>query len=133
AAPTTPARATPCASRSATSAPSSRPTPRSGRINGYRDYVIVGLAAGFTTWACTFVVRRLAVRFSIIVIPDDRRVHERPTPTVGGAAMYLGLLVAIVVASQLPGLSPLFRGSPEPIGLVLGASVIFAVGMADDL
>ncbi|MDA8046510.1 MAG: MraY family glycosyltransferase [Actinomycetota bacterium] len=81
----------------------------------------------------TFAVRRLAVRFSIIVLPDDRRVHERPTPTVGGAAMYLGLLAAMVVASQLNGLSGLFRGSSDPLGLVLGASMIFAVGMVDDL
>ena len=74
------------------------------RINGYRDYVIVGLVAAVATWSCTFVVRRLAVRFSIIVLPDDRRVHDRATPTLGGAAMYLGLLIAIVVASQLSGL-----------------------------
>jgi UDP-GlcNAc:undecaprenyl-phosphate GlcNAc-1-phosphate transferase len=95
--------------------------------------VIVGLVAAVATWACTFVVRRLAIRFSIIVVPDDRRVHERPTPTAGGAAMYLGLLIAMVVASQLHSLRPLFRGSSDPIGLVLAASVIFAVGMADDL
>jgi UDP-GlcNAc:undecaprenyl-phosphate GlcNAc-1-phosphate transferase len=95
--------------------------------------VIVGLSAAFATWVCTFVVRYLARRFSIIVIPDDRRVHERPTPTVGGAAMYVGLLVAMVVASQLPGLSTLFRGSSDPIGLVLAASVIFTIGMVDDL
>jgi UDP-GlcNAc:undecaprenyl-phosphate GlcNAc-1-phosphate transferase len=95
--------------------------------------VTVGLVAAVVTWAATFVVRRLAVRFSIIVIPDDRRVHERPTPTVGGAAMYLGLLVAMVVASQLGGLKTLFRGSSDPIGLVLGASVIFTIGMVDDL
>ena len=124
--------APPCAKRSASCVPSSRRTRSSVgalRINGYRDYVIVGLVAAVATWACTFVVRRLAVRFSIIVVPDDRRVHERPTPTVGGAAMYLGLLVAMVVASQLHGLSPLFRGSSDPIGLVLAASVIFTVGM----
>ena len=66
-------------------------------------------------------------------MPDDRRVHEQPTPTVGGSAMYLGLLVAMVVASQLHSLSSLFRGSSDPIGLVLAASVIFAVGMLDDL
>jgi UDP-GlcNAc:undecaprenyl-phosphate GlcNAc-1-phosphate transferase len=73
------------------------------------------------------------VRFSIIVLPDDRRVHERPTPTVGGAAMFVGLLAAMIVASQLPGLASLFRGSSDPLGLVLGASMIFAVGMVDDL
>jgi UDP-GlcNAc:undecaprenyl-phosphate GlcNAc-1-phosphate transferase len=55
------------------------------------------------TLLATFVVRRLAVRFSIIVVPDDRRVHEDPTPTVGGAAMFVGLLAAMAVASQLAG------------------------------
>jgi UDP-GlcNAc:undecaprenyl-phosphate GlcNAc-1-phosphate transferase len=95
--------------------------------------VIIGLVAAVTTFACTFVVRRLANRFSIIVLPDARRVHERPTPTVGGAAMFLGFLAAMVVASQLHSLSPLFRGSSDPIGLVLAASVIFTVGMVDDL
>lgn len=73
------------------------------------------------------------MRFSIIVAPDDRRVHERPTPTVGGAGMFVGLLVAMAVASQLPGLHPIFRGNSEPLGLVLGAAVIFGVGLIDDL
>jgi UDP-GlcNAc:undecaprenyl-phosphate GlcNAc-1-phosphate transferase len=94
---------------------------------------VVAAVAAVVTWMGTFVVRRLAVRFSIIVLPDERRVHERPTPTVGGAAMYLGLLAAMIVASQLPGLSGLFRGSSDPLGLVLGASMIFAVGMVDDV
>ncbi len=79
------------------------------------------------------MARVLAVRFSIIVLPDERRVHERPTPTLGGSAMYLGLLASVVVASQIPGLKMLFRGSSDPIGLVLAASIIFAVGMVDDL
>jgi UDP-GlcNAc:undecaprenyl-phosphate/decaprenyl-phosphate GlcNAc-1-phosphate transferase len=91
------------------------------------------VVAALATFALTFVVRRLAVRFSIIVLPDDRRVHERPTPTVGGAAMYLGLLLAVIVASQLAAFKPLFRGSSEPIGVVLAASVIFTIGMVDDL
>jgi UDP-GlcNAc:undecaprenyl-phosphate GlcNAc-1-phosphate transferase len=95
--------------------------------------VIVGVVAAVCTWALTFVVRRLAVRYSIIVMPDDRRVHERPTPTIGGAAMFGGLLVAMAVASQLHGFSLVFRGNSEPLGLVLGAAVIFAVGTFDDL
>lgn len=81
----------------------------------------------------TYATRRLAVRFSFIVVPDDRRVHETPTPTLGGAAMFLGLLAAMAVASQLPGLASAFRGDSEPLGLVLGAAVIFAVGTGDDL
>ncbi|HWE54473.1 MAG TPA: MraY family glycosyltransferase [Acidimicrobiales bacterium] len=47
--------------------------------------------------------------------------------------MYMGLLVSMIVASQLPGLADLFRGSSDPLGLVLGASMIFAVGVVDDV
>lgn len=95
--------------------------------------MIVAVTAALITFGATFVVRRLAARFSIIVQPDERRIHERPTPTIGGAAMFAGLLVAMVVASQLPGFHAVFRGNSEPIGLVLGAAVIFAVGAFDDL
>jgi UDP-GlcNAc:undecaprenyl-phosphate GlcNAc-1-phosphate transferase len=86
-----------------------------------------------STWLATFVVRWLATRFSIIVVPDDRRIHEKPTPTLGGAAMFVGLLAGMATGSHLPGLRAVFRGSSEPIGLVVAATVIFAVGMFDDL
>jgi UDP-GlcNAc:undecaprenyl-phosphate GlcNAc-1-phosphate transferase len=81
----------------------------------------------------TFVARRLAVMFSYVVMPDERRVHERPTPTAGGGAMFLAFLAAMAVASQLKPFHPMFRGNSEPLGVVLGAAVIFATGMVDDL
>jgi UDP-GlcNAc:undecaprenyl-phosphate/decaprenyl-phosphate GlcNAc-1-phosphate transferase len=99
----------------------------------YIDFVIIGAVAAVVTFLMTFVVRRLATRFDFVVEPDARRVHERPTPTVGGAAMFVGFLAAMAVASRIPQFSGVFRGNSEPLGLVLGAAVIFAVGMADDL
>lgn len=98
-----------------------------------RDYIAIAVLAAVVTWAATFPVRRLAIRYSLIVVPDDRRVHERPTPTVGGAAMLVGLLVSMAVASQLPGLHAVFRGNSEPLGVVLAAAVIFIIGTFDDL
>ena len=99
----------------------------------FREYLIVFGVAIVTTWLVTFAVRVLAKRQSLVVVPDDRRVHERPTPTGGGAGMYLGMLAAIAVASQLQAFAPVFRGSSAPLGVVLAATVIFAVGMADDV
>jgi UDP-GlcNAc:undecaprenyl-phosphate GlcNAc-1-phosphate transferase len=97
------------------------------------DFLIIGAVAALVTFLATFVVRRLAVRFAFVVLPDARRVHEKPTPTVGGAAMFVGFLAAMAVASQIPRFSQVFRGNSEPLGLVLGAAVIFAVGLHDDL
>jgi UDP-GlcNAc:undecaprenyl-phosphate GlcNAc-1-phosphate transferase len=96
-------------------------------------YSIVLAVAAIGTYLATFVVRRVAVRVGAVVKPDERRVHDKPTPTAGGAAMYLAFLVAMVVASAIPQFRPVFRGSSEPLGIVLAATVIFAVGLVDDL
>jgi len=95
-------------------------------------YVITATIAAVITFLVMFPVRRLAERVGFVAEPDDRRIHTRVTPSGGGAAMFLGFLVAMMVASQLSGLQDVFRGSSEPLGLVLASAVIFAVGLIDD-
>src|SRR5438874_2882714 len=97
------------------------------------EYLIVLAVAAVVTWLLTPTVRRVAIRLGAVVSPDNRRVHERPTPTLGGAAMYGGFLAAMAVASVLPKFRPVFRGTSEPLGLLIGATVMFAVGALDDL
>jgi UDP-GlcNAc:undecaprenyl-phosphate/decaprenyl-phosphate GlcNAc-1-phosphate transferase len=97
------------------------------------EYIIVLGVAALVTWALTPPVRRLAVQLGAVVSPDARRVHEHPTPTLGGVAMYGGFLAAMAVASLLPGFRAVFRGTSEPIGLLVGATAMFAVGALDDL
>ena len=97
------------------------------------EYLIVLAVAALVTWLLTPFVRRMSIRLGAVVSPDARRVHERPTPTLGGAAMYGGFLAALAVASLLPQFRPVFRGTSEPLGLLIGATVMFAVGALDDL
>ncbi len=97
------------------------------------EYLIVLVVAALVTWLLTPVVRRMAIRLGAVVSPDARRVHERPTPTLGGAAMYGGFLAAMATASLLPQFRPVFRGTSEPLGLLIGATTMFAVGALDDL
>ena len=49
------------------------------------EYLIVLVVAALVTWLLTPAVRRVAIRLGAVVSPDARRVHERPTPTLGGA------------------------------------------------
>ncbi|MDE3086342.1 MAG: undecaprenyl/decaprenyl-phosphate alpha-N-acetylglucosaminyl 1-phosphate transferase [Acidobacteriota bacterium] len=96
-------------------------------------YGAVAAVAAVATFALGFPVRRLASRLGLVAEPDERRVHRRATPTGGGAAMFVAFLLAMLVASLLPGLQGVFAGSSEPLGLVLGAAIIFAVGLIDDV
>jgi UDP-GlcNAc:undecaprenyl-phosphate GlcNAc-1-phosphate transferase len=97
-------------------------------------YAIVCAVALGVTLALTPVVRRLAVRFGAVVAPTDaRHVHTTPTPTLGGAAMFVGFLAAMVVASRMGQFHEMFDQNSEPLGVILAAGVIFFVGALDDL
>jgi UDP-GlcNAc:undecaprenyl-phosphate GlcNAc-1-phosphate transferase len=95
-------------------------------------YSVVLAVAAVSTFLLTFVVRRLAVRVGAVSVPGPRSVHDRPTPSLGGAAMFAAFLLAMAVASQIPQFSEMFNDSSEPFGLVLAAGVMFVVGALDD-
>jgi UDP-GlcNAc:undecaprenyl-phosphate GlcNAc-1-phosphate transferase len=96
-------------------------------------YAVVFLVAAGVTYGLTFAVRRVAIRFGAVVLPDDRKVHDRPTPTGGGAAMYVAFLVAMGVAALIPQFRGVFEGSSEPLGVVLAATLIVGLGFLDDV
>jgi UDP-GlcNAc:undecaprenyl-phosphate GlcNAc-1-phosphate transferase len=100
---------------------------------GFGAYAVAGGAAALTTLVCTPLVRRLAIRIGAVVKPDERRVHQRPTPTLGGLAMLAGVLVGMLVAWRLDAFEALFVSNTEPLGLTLAAIVMFGVGCIDDL
>jgi UDP-GlcNAc:undecaprenyl-phosphate GlcNAc-1-phosphate transferase len=88
--------------------------------------------AGGVTLVTTPIVRRVAIWRGWLVAPDERRVHVKPTPAIGGVAMFLGLLAGVAVAYRQPSLRPVFASS-EMVGVVIAATIIFAVGLIDDL
>lgn len=96
-------------------------------------YLLVGVSAFALTFALTPVVRGLVTRLRIIDKPSDRKVHAHPTPTLGGLALFLGILGAGALASLLPRFQATFAQSSELFGIAAGAVVIFTLGAVDDL
>jgi UDP-GlcNAc:undecaprenyl-phosphate/decaprenyl-phosphate GlcNAc-1-phosphate transferase len=95
-------------------------------------YAVVLAVAAAATAATALPAARVASRVGFVALPDERRVHTRATPYGGGAAMFLGFLAATMVAAAIPALRPIFHDSSEPLGVVLAAAAIFAVGLIDD-
>ena len=98
-----------------------------------RAYLYVLLVAAAVTYLTTPLVRRIARRIGAITPVRDRDVHSVPIPRMGGTAMLLGFAVALVTASQMPFLSQVFDGGGAPWGVLLGAAVVCALGVADDI
>ena len=96
---------------------------------GTDDYLILGAVAGIVTFLVTPLVARFAPPRGWIYQPSERTVHTSPMPDVGGLAMYAGFLSAMLTARLMDRFDPLFARNSEPQGIVLAATIIFAVGL----
>ena len=70
------------------------------------------------------IVRALALASGVLDRPSGRKAHLRPTPLLGGAAVYLAFAVTVLAN---------FHFSLGLKGVALGASVVVAVGLLDDM
>lgn len=93
----------------------------------YLMIVLSWLVAGLTSFLCTPMAKRLAVKIGAIDVPkDNRRMHKKPIPRLGGFAIFLGFFVSTMVFS--------FNFITREIyGILIGAMIIVALGMADDV
>ncbi len=96
-------------------------------------YVLVALVAAGTTLVLSALIYRLSLRFRLYPTVRERDVHTRPTPRLGGVAMYLGVVIAFAVGAFIPQIH-LVYAEPGKILAVLGAATMIVVlGVADDL
>ena len=72
------------------------------------------------------LMRRIAYRVGAVDEPDDRKVHTTPTPLLGGGAIYSAFMLMLVLNWHS-------LGGTEVMGIALGATVIFGVGVFDDV
>src|SRR5262245_1818282 len=82
-------------------------------------------------------VQRLCERRGWLALPGGRRAHTRPTPNVGGIAIYAGFVLAVLGTLALGALDPALRRSPFEVLrlllLLLGSTLIFLVMWLDDV
>src|SRR6516162_507654 len=99
-----------------------------------REYALVLLVTAAVTYVLTPLVRRVAIATRAIHEPRARDTHTKPTPLLGGLAMYGGLVAGLLLASRLSFVQDPFRtaGSRSQAGLLLAGGLVVVVGFADD-
>ena len=81
--------------------------------------------ASVVSFASTPLVKILANKVGAVDVPkDNRRMHKTPIPRMGGLAIFLGFLFAVL----------LFVDITVPLrGILIGAIVIVILGIVDDI
>ena len=96
------------------------------------DALYAFLVAAAVTALLTPVTMRLARAVGAIDQPRDRGLSERPTPLLGGLAVFAGVLVATLIFLPAGYGVPPHRYSHLWSGVLLAAAVITLVGALDD-
>jgi len=96
-------------------------------------YLLVTTVAAVVTYALAVVIWKLSTKYRLYPKVRERDVHTRPTPRLGGVAMFFGVLAAFAVASRIPQLSLVFTEPGKVLGLLGAALIIVAIGVADDI
>jgi len=88
---------------------------------------IVSVAGYLATYVCMYLARRL----DVMDHPNDRKIHRRPIPYLGG----LGMLAAMMTgAAVTPWLWPdIVFDAPRLQVFIVGACLVTMLGLADDI
>ena len=97
---------------------------------GFENQLIVTvllslLVALIVSFLMTPVVKTFADKVGAIDVPkDNRRMHKTPIPRLGGLAIFIGFMVAILLFGEI---------TRQMQGILLGAVIIVVLGVVDDI
>ena len=99
-------------------------------MNGIPKELLLSVGAALL---CAFVVsflmcpmvKSFAYKIGAIDVPkDNRRMHKKPVPRLGGLAIFLGFMVSMLLFVKV---------DHQMQGILLGASIIVVLGVVDDM
>jgi UDP-GlcNAc:undecaprenyl-phosphate GlcNAc-1-phosphate transferase len=88
-------------------------------------YLLMAASALILAIGGTPVARRLALRLGIIDQPAARKIHTNPVPLMGGIAIYVSFILALIFFGDR-------RYINEVVGIFVGASLVSLMGIIDD-
>ncbi len=72
----------------------------------------------------TKLIRNIATNLKIFDVPNERKIHKKPVPLLGGLAIYVSFVITIFLN---------FSFSIELKGVIIGGTIILLMGLIDDI
>lgn len=100
--------------------------------------IIFDLALGFASALIASLclvplVGRYALKAGLFDAPGERKIHQHPVPRLGGVAIFVSFIVALGIVGALGHSPTVFLISKGNLGLIAGGTLIFLLGLLDDL
>lgn len=89
------------------------------------QYLLILLSAFGVAVATTPLIRDVAIRTDVVDRPNARKIHRQPIPLMGGVAIYLAFLLALVFLGDRSYIR-------QVAGIFMGATLCSFMGLWDD-
>jgi UDP-GlcNAc:undecaprenyl-phosphate GlcNAc-1-phosphate transferase len=99
--------------------------PRAPSFEIITPYMLMAASALILAIGGTPVMRQVALRLGVIDAPAARKIHTGPVPLLGGAAIYVAFIIALLFFGDRRYIS-------EVVGIFVGATLMSLMGVVDD-
>ncbi|RQD76928.1 MAG: undecaprenyl/decaprenyl-phosphate alpha-N-acetylglucosaminyl 1-phosphate transferase [Candidatus Syntrophonatronum acetioxidans] len=87
-------------------------------------YLYTFFLSMLVTLLATPLVIKLAYRVGALDQPDNRKVHRKIMPRLGGGAIYIGFIISLIFFMDF---------NLQVLGIILGGTLILILGAVDDI
>lgn len=92
-------------------------------VNGHNVFLIL-LTTLISSLILVPIVKKVAHHIGAIDYPNERKVHKKPIPRLGGLAIFLSFLIGYMCFGQV---------TTQMISILIGSFIIIALGICDDI
>ncbi len=98
-----------------------------------KQYLFTIVVTAAITFALTWVVLKLSLRFKLYPEIRERDVHKTPTPRLGGVAIFAGIAIVMAVSAANPFFATIWMPPQTMWSILAAALLIVIIGVVDDL
>lgn len=93
-------------------------------LSNVSHIILLILVCIFFTLGVIFYVKKIAEKIGAMDIPDERKVHSKPIPRLGGLGIFIGFLFGYMLIG---------KQSIEMNSILIGSFIIMLFGVIDDI
>jgi len=97
------------------------------------NYFIIFLISLFTAYIFTIFAKNIAFSINAVDNPSEIKIHIKPTPRLGGLAIYMAFLISIFWIYHFYRRLDFVFFKNKMIGVFFGGTIVFIVGLLDDV
>ena len=92
-------------------------------VNGNNIFLII-LTTFISSLILVPIIKKVAYHINALDIPNERKVHKKSMPRLGGLAIFLSFLLGYILFGQLTTLM---------ISILIGGFILIILGICDDI